>query len=653
MSPRSNRIFVLAPLLAAATAVAGDVPARLWPVPLEPAIASNFCEYREGRFHAGLDVRTYGREGVPCRAVEDGWVSRMRASSRGYGKALHLELASGEQMLYAHLAEFAPQLEDTLAAAQAVAGRYNVDVTLPEGRFRFHRGDVIAYSGMTGATAPHLHFETRSKEDAAVNPFLRGFAMTDRMRPVISRVAFMPLDPGASVEGARFPLELTPRSVTAGRYAIDDTLLLAGPVGVAASVYDRVNSASGKLCPYEMQVWADDSLLADLTMKDFPFVRSGEVDLLYHAGALRERGVTLFQLFARRGETIDGREFVRGGCLTPGPGSRRVHRGRVVARDVAGNHADVDFFYVDVASAPGHRARARGFGRAPDLAVDLDGAYFYDGFAVIPPPGPKRGSRERARGSDAMADTLVLRAHDLAGTVRAIARDTASDTATVYATGLEPGAGRTVAFPALGASITVGDRDLYAGAVIFATRAGTAGAAATHGLVRRTMPVRVGPAGWVLKSPMAIRIDMPHPGERDAIFRYDDRGGWAYVESTRDSSGVTAQTDRPGVFAIIEDAIGPWLGTPRAVSAASYATGKSFTRLLVPVDDTGSGLDDRRITVEISGTPHLAHWDFAKKKIVVDLRGESIIGTHPVRVSVFDRIGNESVAEASVDFDAR
>ena len=151
--------------LAAAAALAADSEPLLWPVALEPGVSSNFCDYRDGRFHAGIDVRTFGAEGVPCRAVGDGWVSRVRASSRGYGKALHVTLDSGVQVLYAHLAEFAPALEDTLWAEQQRAGKFSVDFAVPTNRFRFQRGDIVAYSGMTGATAPHLHFEVRSLAD--------------------------------------------------------------------------------------------------------------------------------------------------------------------------------------------------------------------------------------------------------------------------------------------------------------------------------------------------------------------------------------------------------------------------------------------------------------------------------------------------------
>ena len=39
-----------------------------------PAVSSNFCEYREGHLHAGIDVRTYGREGIECVQIEAGQI---------------------------------------------------------------------------------------------------------------------------------------------------------------------------------------------------------------------------------------------------------------------------------------------------------------------------------------------------------------------------------------------------------------------------------------------------------------------------------------------------------------------------------------------------------------------------------------------------
>ena len=62
---------------------AATAPLR-WPLDL-PAhwLTSNFMEYRGGRFHAGIDLKTRETEGFPAYAVEDGWISRVRATPAG------------------------------------------------------------------------------------------------------------------------------------------------------------------------------------------------------------------------------------------------------------------------------------------------------------------------------------------------------------------------------------------------------------------------------------------------------------------------------------------------------------------------------------------------------------------------------------------
>ncbi|HET6348950.1 MAG TPA: M23 family metallopeptidase, partial [Candidatus Krumholzibacteria bacterium] len=200
-------ISVAAPCaLLAGLAGSTGKPAELrWPVHLDRAISSSFCEYRDGRFHAGIDVRTFGRQGVPCVALADGWISRIRAGSRGYGKALHLTIGDSLQVVYGHLSEYIPALEDTLYAAQMIDTTYAVDFRPPAGRFRVQAGDTIAWSGMTGTTAPHVHLELRDMQDRPIDPFTTGLALPDRLHPEVSRVVFVPLSARARVAGRCLP----------------------------------------------------------------------------------------------------------------------------------------------------------------------------------------------------------------------------------------------------------------------------------------------------------------------------------------------------------------------------------------------------------------------------------------------------------------
>lgn len=639
---------------------ADDSSAFLWPVALEPGVSSNFCEYREGRFHAGIDVRTFGREGIACIAVEDGWVSRMRASSRGYGKALHLTLDSGVQVVYAHLAEFIPELEDTLWVEQRHAGRYNVDVALPAGRFRVRRGGVVAYSGSTGATAPHVHFEVRTLDDEPLNPLTHGLSLPDRLAPTFPRVVFVPLSLDANIEGRCYPLELEPRRVGPGRYQLDDTLHLAGDVGVAATVVDKLNARSGRLAPYDVQIWSDGTQLTHVAFDRFRFDEVDHVDFALDMGALRARGTEVYTLYERAGDPRAHVEFVRGGRVAPAPSTRRVHEGRVVALDASGNRAVVAFNYTDSAGvvAGPHASRRTPVNvrwRDSHVAVDLDGAYFHDAFAVVPVRDSRHLLTERGHGDDVVrVDTLKVGASGLSSTPRPLERALgATDTATVWIGSMRAAEAGSIAFAPLGIELTRTVGALFGDAVVFAVGEGSARAPRQRSLVARSKAVRLGPAGLIFKQNPALRFEVDRPTSRDAVFRSGDAGGpWSFMASTIDSTGVAASIDRPGIFAVLCDQGAPWIGTARVVLSTSYADGETTYEIHVPVDDEGAGFDDGKTEVFVDGVKQIWRWDFVAKKIIVALRDEPIIGPHAVRVVAFDRIGNSSNADATVTIKA-
>lgn len=83
----------------------------IWPTNASRILTSTFGEYRPGRFHAGIDIRTNGTTGYACYAIADGSVIRMRADFDGYGRALYLKLEDGTFAVYAHLSRFNEELE--------------------------------------------------------------------------------------------------------------------------------------------------------------------------------------------------------------------------------------------------------------------------------------------------------------------------------------------------------------------------------------------------------------------------------------------------------------------------------------------------------------------------------------------------------------
>ena len=87
-----------------------------WPTDASNTITTVFGDQRSRRFHAGIDVRTYGEIGKNIYAIESGYISRISINPNGYGKAIYLTLDDGNTVLYAHLNEFIKKVDNNADA---------------------------------------------------------------------------------------------------------------------------------------------------------------------------------------------------------------------------------------------------------------------------------------------------------------------------------------------------------------------------------------------------------------------------------------------------------------------------------------------------------------------------------------------------------
>lgn len=73
------------------------------PMALQPVLKGNYGELRSNHFHSGIDLSTQGKIGQPVRASADGYVSRIKISEYGYGKAIYIDHPNGYTTVYGHL----------------------------------------------------------------------------------------------------------------------------------------------------------------------------------------------------------------------------------------------------------------------------------------------------------------------------------------------------------------------------------------------------------------------------------------------------------------------------------------------------------------------------------------------------------------------
>jgi len=227
-------------------ATAGKTAERrslLWPLEGPAPIVASFGEYRYDHMHAGIDISTGGATGLKVLAADDGEIVRLKVEWRGYGRALYLRHHDGRTTVYAHLERYEDRtlgLERIVARRQAAAGtRYpgSIDLDRP---LPVRRGQVVAFSGESGAGPPHLHFEVRGRADQPLDPFRAGLrAPADRQPPDLESVTVTAADPMTYIDGVlrerTYPLQ---RRGT--QHESQEPVRVSGPFHAILDAFDPV-----------------------------------------------------------------------------------------------------------------------------------------------------------------------------------------------------------------------------------------------------------------------------------------------------------------------------------------------------------------------------------------------------------------------------
>lgn len=252
----------------------------IWPTDAGNYLSSTFGETRARHFHAGLDIKTWGREGYRVFAARQGKLHRLLVTERGYGKAIYLEHPDGSFTVYAHLQRFNNQLQALADSLRLLDHSFEIDARFDSLNIEveIEQGELIGYTGSTGIGPPHLHFEIRDSLGNPVNALTTNLTVKDELPPVFTSIMVEPLEQNSRVNGKPVSF-FTRQKVTRNGVFDFGRVRLNGKAGLAVNVYDRANEVYNAYAIYSLALLHEGDTLFYQELNSFSYDETGEMYL--------------------------------------------------------------------------------------------------------------------------------------------------------------------------------------------------------------------------------------------------------------------------------------------------------------------------------------------------------------------------------------
>ena len=603
-------------------------------------LAGSMGELRPNHFHGGLDIKTGGGVNQPVYAAADGYVSRLKQSSFGYGNVLYITHPNGLITVYGHLNEFRGPVAAELLHQQYEKQRYEVELFLPKDQFPVKRGEVVALSGNTGGSAgPHLHWEVRDAQDWQYNPLQWGGfpEIQDHVAPTLQAFALEPLSIDARVKNvfakALFVPKIQPGPGVATTWP--DTISCFGTVGLLVQGFDRFDNAWNRNGIQRVTVMVNGQPFYQHIIDAVPFPTGTRqvanfVDFLYQ----NTQGRTLQKLWVD-----EGNDLLMYTTTTFGKGRLNVEAGKTYAVDIT---------------------LADSYNNQTPVHLVLRGeqpAYFKTRAAVAKKPTLRfeiTRNLLKAVATDSSPDSVVANLVLLRGNRRLEIRPSyTQNSESVYLYDLRAGLPDSLRFGPITKKfdrqvLISAHKEINYATAYFNLAFGPETLFDNLYLATAYKPEPIGSGFWTVGSPLQplYKTAMltlkpatpPTDPVRTAIYTATPRGGKAYLGGKWDEQGqITAPIRQFGSYRILRDTIAP----------KGSLIGRPGGQLLFRVGDDLSGLASYRLL--IGGQFRLLRFEHKNSTLFTmarDTLGPRLRG--PAELRLTDQAGNERVIPLSL-----
>ena len=274
------------------------------PLDVTLVLSGTFAELRSNHFHSGLDIKTQQREGLKVYTAAAGYISRIKISHWGYGKALYITHPNGYTTVYAHLQKFAPKIEAYIKKLQYEKESYEIEVFPKITELLVDTDEVIAYSGNTGGSGgPHLHFEIRDNKERPINPMLFGIDVKDSKQPMILGLYAYTIGQDSHVNNINGKTKLRIMPANDGDYKAE-TIDAYGKIGFGVVTYDQQDLAANKNGVSNIQAFYNGNKNFEIDFKRFSFSETKHLNRLIDYAHFKEEKSRIQKLFVEKNNPL-------------------------------------------------------------------------------------------------------------------------------------------------------------------------------------------------------------------------------------------------------------------------------------------------------------------------------------------------------------
>lgn len=322
------------------------------PVKIPIILSGNFGEIRNNHFHSGIDIKTKGSSGIKIYAIQDGYVSRIKVSPSGYGKAIYLNHSNGLTSVYGHLSKFTSKIDSFVNSYQYYNKTYSIDIFLNDDDFVLKNGDLIGFSGNSGSSsAPHLHFEIRdTKSQKVLNPAIFGFNSKDTSPPVIKSIFIYPFNNNSKINFNNDTIKFDVIKISKNKYSLNSSeIFVSGKLGFGVETYDLLDFAPNLNGVYSIELFIDSLSVYKHVMDEFEFKQTKYVNSFIDFNLKKNFNINSHKSFIDKNNRLD----IYKKLINNGIGdfnSNSIYNIEYVIKDFNGNESSLNFDLISIES---------------------------------------------------------------------------------------------------------------------------------------------------------------------------------------------------------------------------------------------------------------------------------------------------------------